>query len=66
MGRSGKQLDVFRDASCEVIVDVNVIDGCGILVKVKDVVVGWMREQHPVVILFARKSLWKGGYKKQQ
>ena len=66
VGGSGKQLDVCRDGSREVIVDVNVIDGFGMLVRVKDVVVGWMREQHPVVILFARKSLWKGGYKKQQ
>ena len=66
VGGSGKQLDVCRDGSREVIVDVNVIDGFGMLVRVKDVVVGWMREQHPVVILCATKSLWKGGYKKQQ
>ena len=66
VGGSGRQLDVCRDGSRQLIVDVNVIDGCGILVKVKDVVIGWMREQHPVVIRFARKSLWKGGYKKQE
>ena len=55
MGGSGKQLDVCRDGSRQVIVDVNVSDGFGRPVRVKDVVVGWMREQHPVVKLCATK-----------
>ena len=66
VGGSGKQLDVCRDGSRQLIVDVNVSNDLGRPVRVKDVVVGWMRKQHPVVIRFARKSLWKGGYKKQQ
>ena len=44
VGGSGKQLDVCRDGSREVIVVVNVSDGFGRPVRVKDVVVGWMRD----------------------
>ena len=61
MGGSGKQLDVCRDGSRQVIVDVNVSDGFGRPVRVKDVVVGWMRDQHSVVILRPTKSLRNGG-----
>ena len=61
MGGSGKQLDVCRDGSREVIVVVNVSDGFGRPVRVKDVVVGWMRDQHSVVILRPTKSLRNGG-----
>ena len=61
VGGSGRQLDVCRDGSRQLIVDVNVSDGFGRPVRVKDVVVGWMRDQHSVVILRPTKSLRKGG-----
>ena len=61
MGGSGTQLDVCRDGLRQVIVDVNVSDGFGRPVRVKDVVVGWMHDQHSVVILRPTKSLRNGG-----
>ena len=48
VGGRGRQLDVCRDGSRQLIVDVKVTNDHGRPVRVKDGVVGWMRDHEAV------------------